>query len=118
MRKLAVASVIALVLSVLAIVPTAQAYVTKSQALNYTFNYAHNACYVDSHCRAYAASQCVRHSGGVSCWAWNYEQRSTRYTCKRLVFWKSRYNRQFLTPWKCSYPGWNWGPGVGKRKAL
>jgi hypothetical protein len=108
MKKLAVAAVIALVVGAFAMVSVAQG-ISKHQAYEKTLHYARHSCLVDNKCHMYAASSCIRHSGGVSCLAWNYERKRGKYTCKRLVFWKDS-KREFLTQWKCNLPGWNWGP--------
>jgi hypothetical protein len=110
MRKLAAALTVVLAATSLAIAPATAIGITKQRALHLTLHYAKHACQVDNRCRGYAASRCFRHSGGVSCVAWNYERHNGKYTCKRLVFWKGSH-REFLTKWKCNLPGWNWGPG-------
>lgn len=110
MKKVTIACLIALVVGVLAVVPSAQAITTQT-ALNKTFQYAKRACYNDAYCQKYAASKCQRYSNGVACWAWNYEQHNGRYTCRRRILWKNNYPYQgvFLTNWQCNLPGWNWG---------
>jgi hypothetical protein len=107
MKRLVAIAVIAL-LGVVAMVSVAQG-ISKQTAHQRTLHYAKHACLVDNKCRMYAANRCFRHSGGVSCVAWNYERKQHKYTCKRLVFWKT-HEREFLTRWKCNLPGWNWGP--------
>ena len=107
MKKFAIAIVIAVVVG-LTVAPLAQGITTRT-AYHRTLHYARHACLVDNKCHKYGANGCVRHSGGVSCWAWNYERKRGKYTCKRLVFWRG-HHREFLTQWKCNLRGWNWGP--------
>jgi hypothetical protein len=90
---------------------TAEANISTSRALDATFAYARHECNIDRYCRQYGASRCIRHSGGASCYAWNYENKAGRkFTCKQLLFWRNAFNPEPLGGWKCNMPGWNWGP--------
>jgi hypothetical protein len=64
-----------------------------------TLGYAKRACLNHLECRAYDSGNCVRHSGGVSCKAWNYAEtrRFGKFACNRLVFFKSQFRYDFLT---------------------
>src|SRR5215211_3014204 len=109
LRRFAVVLALVGVLTLIA-APVAQSNISKQAALDRTFDYAKHVCVQQDVCKRYAANRCIRHSGGVSCLAWNYLIRhGNKFVCKRLVFWKSRFNREFLTDWKC-YRGWNRGP--------
>jgi hypothetical protein len=103
--------VIVTVIIVVGLASSAQGYISRPDALNATFNYAHHVCNQHQSCKRYGANRCIRHSGGISCQAWLYiiRQPNRKLACRRLVFWKSRYNRQFLSDWRC-FAGWNRGP--------
>jgi len=110
LRRLAVVAATVGVLSLMA-APSAQAYISRPDALDRTFNYAKQQCFRDGRCKRYGANRCFRQNHGVACFAWNYElsRRSGKFVCRRTVLWHSRYNREFLTGWKC-FKGWNRGP--------
>jgi hypothetical protein len=110
MKKLL--SVAAMALAVFAVTAgTASANVSFNQAADGTIAYAKRACFhYGPQCHSWGENNCIRHSSGISCKAWNYiTYHSRKYACQRLVFWKSANNYQFISKWKC-FRGWYWGP--------
>jgi predicted ATPase len=93
-----------------ALVPaSASANITVKRAADLTFKYAKKQCNRTRACKAYGVNNCLRHNGGVSCYAWNYDiYQGKKYACKRLVHWKNQSNAR-VGKWKC-LRGWNYGP--------
>lgn len=110
MRRFVIIGATLAALAAMLLPGTASAAISEQDALDYTMAYAKRQCNNDSFCKKYWASQCLRHSGGVSCNAWNYQlHKGKRYSCRRTLLWKSRTKGYFLSKWRCNYPGWDWG---------
>ena len=85
--------------------------ISNGRARTRTSNFARASCRHDRHCRKYGASACTKQNHGVACAAWNYERHRGRYTCKRILLWRSRYGPPHpFGGWGCRHEGWNWGP--------